>query len=573
MKKFLWMLFKEARLQFKFSMIWSIVALFTTILFITIYPGKAAMQAFVDLLKNPAVQIFFGSLGNAGGFTLWALFSIPFMSILVFIISIILGARGVLYETEKRTSELYYSLPISRTEDYIAKLIVVVFYTIIVSAVTVFPWNFPIVGTTLPSEKVFMLFVDQTLLALVGVGIGMIFGAKEGTVSSAQLWGSMVAILLYGLQLIANSSPSNKSLKDFNPLLWFDASSILLEKKYAAQTLEKFYILIPVLLLLTYYMYLHKDLVKGISRNIIPRRLRFSLHKGERKSSKSGRTSIFTFWARPFEKRYPFFSDFVYSEARGLMVMLFVIIVIFPLQIFAYPGDAASQKLLGGFSSGGIFRVILYGENLVNHPYFGFIALNTYGAHWIYMLPLAIIWGKKIVAREVDAESGDITGSLNISKRSLILQRSFAVLAELLYIIILMVIFLALSEYGLGKTPVLGWEIVALFSMMIFYAFLTFLSATIGFLVPKYGIWLGRLIIIGSLLQFLTSLMSSTSSIPSIPAQGIFGLFNPVLIVLKKSWLVADYGMVWLTLGTILFMITTYLLSDRLEYIKVDETA
>ncbi|MFV2014434.1 MAG: hypothetical protein ACC656_03320, partial [Candidatus Heimdallarchaeota archaeon] len=256
----------------------------------------------------------------------------------------------------------------------------------------------------------------------------------------------------------------------------------------------------------------------------------------------SSRTSIFTFWVRPLEKRYPITADFIYSERRVLLIVFWAIVSVYPLQLAIYPGDELIQEAITGIGTGGIFTLFTYGHNLNNDPYLWYVITQAIGGHWIFFLPLVFHWVKKVILNDAEKGTGEILGSQPIPFRSIIFQRIIAILLEIIFIVVNMILFLILSEKITGSTAGLMWEIIAILVIIPFYSFWTALLISIALSLKASWVKIARGIYLLSFLGFAIGVMNENFNYWYV--KGIFGLYDPVLIIQEKSIFANNAGII-----------------------------
>ncbi|MHA2275170.1 MAG: ABC transporter permease subunit [Candidatus Kariarchaeaceae archaeon] len=139
-----------------------------------IYPGDDGMASFVNLLEDEAMQAFFGAIGGTEpGYTLWVAIMFPFISIILFIFSINSGVKIVTGETDKRTGELVYVLPLSRRTFFFAKWLAMTFYLILIILFIFIGLITPINGYSVDFDRMLLLTLHTVVYTLSGVSIGI----------------------------------------------------------------------------------------------------------------------------------------------------------------------------------------------------------------------------------------------------------------------------------------------------------------------------------------------------------------------------------------------------------------
>ena len=216
--------------------------------------------------------------------------------------------------------------------------------------------------------------------------------------------------------------------------------------------------------------------------------------------------------------------------------------MVYPLQLALYTGDEATKELIVGFGSGGIFDLFTYGYDLSTEPYLWYVMTQAIGGHWIFFLPLGFHWVKKVTMSDAESGTGEILGSQPIPYQSIIFQRIIAILLEIVFIVVNMVVFLIISELITGKTDEMLWEIVAILVYIPLYSFWTALLISIALSLKSSGVKIARSIYLVSFLAFALAVINQDYNHWYV--KGIFGLYDPVLIIREQSLMVNNGGII-----------------------------
>ncbi|MHA2029687.1 MAG: ABC transporter permease subunit [Candidatus Kariarchaeaceae archaeon] len=562
-----------------------------------IYPGDDGMASFVNLLEDEAMQAFFGAIGGTEpGYTLWVAIMFPFISIILFIFSINSGVKIVTGETDKRTGELVYVLPLSRRTFFFAKWLAMTFYLILIILFIFIGLITPINGYSVDFDRMLLLTLHTVVYTLSGVSIGIILGIITGRGDKGQQIALLSVLFMYTFQSLGNLYDELDPINRVNILKLFDALQILLQNEGDNSSLFTLFMIFILGLIIGLNGFEKKDLIenRGLSLTKFSSRIApfftklgkilkpisnfynkimisittkftkrrpkipsqdpyfdtrnpdvpstISNQNNYVKLQRTARSSIFTFWARPLENKFPITADFIYSERRVLLIVFWAIVTVYPLQLAIYPGDELIQETIEGFGSGGIMKLFTYSHDLNDDPYLWYVITQAIGGHWIYFLPLVFMWVKKVTIGDAEKGTGEILGSQPISHHSIILQRLFAILLELIFIVITMVTFLILSEEITGATSGLLWEIIAIAIIIPFYFFWTSLLISIALILKGSGVKIARIIYFLSFLLFVVGIMIDDLNIWYV--KGIFGLYDPVLIIQEQSIFANNGGII-----------------------------
>lgn len=572
-------IFKNESIANRGSFVGWLLGMGTTLIFVALmYPGEEGMASFLNLLEDPNFQAFFGDLADSNpGYSLWVALMFPFISMILFIYSINSGVKVVTLDTDKRTGEITFSSPISRRSFYFAKWLSMSIYIFVIILAIILGLRIPISGNNLETEKLILLTIHTTVFSLAGVSLGILLGLITGRGDKGSQIALLSVLVFYTLQSIGNIREEVDPLNRLNVFELYDSLNIILVNKGDNESLLVLFAILVIGLFLGLFGYENKDLIenRGLSFGKYRQRMQpliSVLHIISRpfilignlfsnaaislflwlkyrgkvpyddnsfRIDRTSRTSVFTFWGRALERRFPIAADFIYSERRVLLITFWAIVMVYPMQLALYPGDEPTQELILGFGSGGIFALFTYGYDLSGDPYLWYVMTQAIGGHWIFFLPLGFHWVKKVTMNDAESGTGEILGSQPITYRSIIFQRIIAILLEIVFIVVNMVVFLILSEIITGKTDDMLWEIVAILVYIPLYSFWTALLISIALSLKSSGVKIARGIYLASFLVFALGVINNDYNYWYV--KGIFGLYDPVLLIREKS-LMANNG-------------------------------
>ena len=601
--------------ELRSNLIWNVAWLVTLgaflLLLIGIYPGDTAMKQLTPLLQTASVEDLLGYFGTASpGYPLWISFMIPFMTIILLIFAMTTGVRSAVQSISDGTGELFYTLPVSRIKFLIMRIIAnfipLVFYFLIQLII----FSIPIDGHTIPIDYLLNIGWWGSLFCLFGLLFGILFGLLAGNSSNGHHYSIIVILLLFALQIVARVSTSLSNLNDFNPLTYYQPEQYLLGKGFVKNGIlfGITYYYYPVLLFLLCIVFFiiclfefnHKDLSNdaGFHLNII-KRIRLSINEEFNEKNlqnyvilsyflfpfriishilgfikgiffpKNVRNNPFVFWARIFERYMPVTADFIYSDNMLLFIGFLGVIMFFPLQFLVYPGDNTMLQTSAGFSSG-LFLVFTYGHNLLTNPnnvFLWYIMSNSIGVVWIFLIPMSFFWVRKAIRNDGNSGTGEILGGLPLNSKNVIFQRIFAIFVELVFIIILMVFWLLVSEALINESYNQEWEIISLFSMIPLYMFLIIFSSLIALLFKQKGGLFSGIFLFGVVISFIISILNS--QFDQWYFRGIFDLYDPVLIIQNQSLLANNDGLVSLLILALVSLMILFITSAKFTWLNI----
>ncbi len=554
MKVFRSIYFNEMRHDLSWYVYWIIGISLYNFLMLSMYPGEAAMQDFMEILDEDVFVAMLGEIGGESpGFALWIGMFASMTSIIYFIFAIMSGTRVAIKSVDDDTGELIHTLPVNLSKLIFGRWMVSVTFFIILILVWLFPiWIYDL-GKTIPLIRLANIFWWTLLFCLAGLALGIILGLITSSMEKGQQNGLLGVLSLYALQMISRLQEDFAWMDDFNILSWYEPTGLFLRNKIIWEMVVKLVIITTVMMWLVIQGFSKKDLIKDAGLSIPPLISNFSSRFRKKKPTKrvkfkSDKNSFYTFWVRPLEKKFPFTADFIYSEKRVLLITFIGIIIMWPLQLLSYSEDVATAA--GGFGSGGIMRLFTYNHDILDRPWLWFLITQAIGNHWFFFLPLSIFWINKIVKRDGETMTGEIMGSVPINSQKVVFERFFAVLLEIIWMIIWMIFWLVISEMAVGQTINLAWEVIAIISLFPLYYFLISMTISISLLVKEKGVLIARSTIFALFLLWIMAIMND--NLDRWYVKLFFGMYDPVLIITEQSISVQNYGIPILILLSIL---------------------
>ncbi len=556
---------------------WVSVILGYLILAVTIYPGEDAIKRIFDLFQNE--DIFKAFLGNIGGknpdYILWMTLLYVIMAPVYFVFGMMTGVRLMLRSVDKYYGEILFSLPMRRTTLHVARLIEGLIVTtslfLLNSILLLIPWF----GKTIPFERVVLLSLWGFFYTFTAIVFGMAIGSLSGDTGKGLQITMLFGLLLYAVQALSRVQENLKEVNDYNLLSWFDPNSALLENKIPEEIGVKLAIFCVIVLVLSFVLFLKRDLIKNPP--LFPRVSLFSKRKIRNlylstfiKKGSSDRNSIFTFWARLFEKKFPFAADFIYSEKRVFFAVFWGIVLIWPFQLLFYPGNEETLKLtIQGFGKTPLMRLFTYGHNLIDYPYVWFTVTQAIGNHWFFFVPLVFYWVGKIIRKDTATMTGEIMASFPVNPRRVTMERFSAAMLEMIIFVLQMVFWLILSEIVIGKMKYTTNEILAVLAVLPLYIFLLSFLLSLGLLIQEHGVKIARLALFLLFFGFVVGKMVESLDVWYVTM--VFGLYDPVPIILEGSLTANNYGVIIHGILAIISVIILYLASLKYKWMYVHE--
>lgn len=565
MNKWLRLLKKGLILNRMFMIGWVSAFLVFNFMMYFLYPGEEGIQSFLGLLDQEIFQLILGEINSdAAPVLIWMSFALPTMGLITFIASSLYGTREILLDVDLGTHETFFPLPISRRSNLLISLINGQIVVTIFNLTLLSPWFFPIEGSRVELSILMNLFILNQMFFSMGFLLGMLFAILGGNLGRSQQFSLLFILIFYSMQLIFRT---NEGLQDFEDILfisWYNPNTILFQDKLTDPELGYAIYTSIALILLNFWLYPRKEFEKDIAmvnvrplfsrivrvfapvsamfRYLDPRVAFSSLDRRVSevenntrqggKKSKSATSGVFVFWAKLIRKRLPYTADFLFSEARVLTILFWVIVMFYPLQFFAYPGDEEAQAFIVGFT-GGFVNLITLGYDLSTQPYTWWIVTQAIGVHWFFMFPLVLYWGKKLVSYDRDKKVGDLVGALPVNPSSIVAQRILAIFIELHILYAQMALYTYLSDQTFGYGAESSYHLAAIYGFVPLYLFLTILIALPIYFAKERGVTFSRLVGIVVLMWFIIPYMTQTS-VGTFEA-GIIGLYNPVKVIVEQN--------------------------------------
>ncbi|MCY3414246.1 MAG: ABC transporter permease subunit [Candidatus Heimdallarchaeota archaeon] len=582
---------------------WLIAFLGFVFMIIAMYPGDEGMRDMMSILEDDLFEAFLGTIGGEDpSYALWQSMMSPFLGMLFAFFGTLLGVRVAMKSISDKTGEIISTLPISREVYLLNKLLAVTIYGLVLLASWFLPLIIPIGGNSLPTDMVNILarwgFLYLMMSVLLGVIIGNLTGSSgRGAQNSVLLILSLFIFnVLVGFQRANLDEDTLSVLTDINFLNWYNPSAVILGEDLDMKYIRLISVAFAIFFILAFITYIKKDHIdeRGV----------FSLYMWRMKNRQSSddqayikpkrsvKTSIYTFWIRPLEKKFPFTADFVYSDRRALMILTFATLLFWPFQLMAYLGDVDAANATGVIE-GGMMAVFAMGYDMSIHPpWVWWCMTQAIGISWILMIPMVMRWLRSVPSRDAEDVTGDLIGSLPVKKRDVVFQRLFAVFLELVWISLWFVIWYVLSiaviDSQVGNmvteaNPAEGieevlfefnnplntsWVIIAIASGIIFYMFLTVAGVAINLIFRTKGLKYAKIFLYIVVLLFVMAFAQPNPDLYWI--SGIMGMYNPVGISIDESFKPGNYGVPILVMLTLLGLIVVRMHTKKFSWVKQD---
>ena len=588
--------------ELRANLVWHIAWLASFIGFLAIlviiYPGKKVMESFLTIMQQSSYfQDVLGNFSTAtAGYYFWISFMLPFVIILLLMYAMMTGVRTAVQSVTEGTGELLHTMPVSRTNFLITRAIANFTYIIGYFILQTVIFSIPVGGNTIKLNYLLNIAWWGLLFSIFGLLLGILVGLVAGNATKGYQLSIILILVFYVVQVLERIYSSLIFTNNINPLAFYEPDQYIIGLKFVKN--EKIFgftyyyypvvlfLLSIVLIILSIYEFNRKDLTNdaGIHFNLFKR---LSLKEYQILSPSEAkilgiilspfifikrilfpenvRNNPFVFWARPLEKKLPITADFIYSDNMLLFIAFIAGFLFYPVQIGYYPGDASARGLA---SSGTIFNVFTYGHSLITHPYLFYIVASAIGVTWMIVAPCAFFWVRKAIRNDGNSGTGEIFGGIPINSKSVVLQRFLAIFLELALISASCGFWLILSEALSGKTYNQLWEVLALFPGMIpLYIFLIAIFIVISLLFKQKGGLITGVVLIGVILSFIISALNS--SFDKWYLRGIFGMYDPVEIILNKSFLANGDGLVYLIILSIISIGIMIFTASRFTWLNI----
>ncbi|MFV2016478.1 MAG: ABC transporter permease, partial [Candidatus Heimdallarchaeota archaeon] len=241
-----------------------ITFLFTSLM----YPGDEGMASFMTLLEDDAMKAFLGDIGGSDpGYALWVAIMFPFISMILFIYSINSGVKIVTQESDNRTGEIMFTVPLNRRSFYFAKWLAMSFYIIIIILTLVVALRIPFNGYNIETDKLILLLLYTIVFSLSGVSLGILLGLITGRGDKGSQIGLLSVLVFYTLQSIGRIQEDLDVINKINVLELYDPLTILLQTKGDINSLLVLFTILVFGLFMGLIGFENKDLIedRGVS--------------------------------------------------------------------------------------------------------------------------------------------------------------------------------------------------------------------------------------------------------------------------------------------------------------------
>lgn len=571
LNKYLGLFLHEIRTNFKWMLGWILGANAYILLSVGIYPGEEALNSILGLFESEEFfEAFLGNIGGeAPGYRLWLALMMPFMGIAYFVYSLMLGVRLSVGSISNDTGELIHPLPLRRFEFLGVRFLVGLvglFDMLLVGGLLML---IPVGGEALPFANVLTIWWWGMLFLMAALSLGMTLGSLAADTGRGNMFAIIFTVFLFAQQILGNFVDELKDISELNPLNWFQLNSAILSNEVTEGVIPKILGMFVIFSILASVMFIKRDVIKEASITI-PFLTRFQRRSGGNKGGKSDRDRILVRWARPLEKRFPFAADFIYSERRALLILLWVIIMFYPLQLMVYQPDntefiAALGVTINSFGNSGILKVFTAGHDLSGSIFLWFLMTQAVGFHWLFFTILVTRWIRKILTEDSELMTGELYGALPLKAHKVMLQRLLGAIMIMVFVVAQTVFWLLISETVIGTSYNQVWEVLTLISIIPLYTFLLTAGLSLGLLF-RDGVKWARYGILFLLVWWIGGILLD------IPT-GIYGLYDPVLLIQEASFAAVNYGVVILFVLASIFTAAVFYLAPRFDWLRITTKA
>lgn len=607
---------------------WLILMFSFSLMIVFIYPGEEGMRDMMALLDDPLFESFLGSIADENpSYALWHSFMSAFLAIIFSIYALLGGVRISMKSISDKTGEIVNSLPVTRSSFLSSKIITLIIYGVILILAWFIPTVIPINGDSLEFIVVAKLTGWAVLFLLVMIMLGVFIGNLVGSSGKGAQNSILLVLGLYIMSIILNLQkevlsktefwdytkevvlPDGSKLTydvpytlfdmitDINPMNWYSPGPVLLGEDIQAKYFWINGIALLLFTFLAFKSYNKKDLIneRGLFSIRKPKKIEKSEESDDQayvKAKKSVKKSIYVFWARPFEKKLPYTADIIYSDRRALMILTIAIMMFWPLQLMVYTGDVGAAAA-SSFIEGGFFNVFTYGYNMAAYPpWVWWLTTQAIGLHWILLIPMVLRWIRSVPSRDGEDGTGDLIGSLPIKKREVVFQRLLGVFLELVWVTLWIVIWyflsLAVIEPRVGSVitaadPVNDveevlflfnntldntWVILAILFQIPLYMFLVTTGVLINMKLKDKGLKYSKIFIYILVLIFIAAFSAGNPDFYWV--SGIFGMYNPVAIMIEETLSTTSYSVLILIGMTFISLFLVRLTTKNFTWLKQD---
>lgn len=613
---------------------WVISTFVMSALMVLIYPGEDGMKHMLNLLEEPAFQAVLGTIPSDNpSYVIWNSILSAFVNLIFLIYALLSGVKVSMKSITDYTGEIIDSLPLTRFQFLLNRTLVLFLYGVLLDLAWYLPLAIPIWGNYVEIDILIKVFWWGLLFILMGIVLGVLIGNLLGSTATGQQNSIILVLGLYIMQILINlqkvnlsktefwtytdtiSVPTNSGtmevekevtytlfnlITDINMINWYTPSGVMLGADISTKYLVINGVCTALFAILAIFTYQNKDLINERGFLNLRRGKKTQLHEEGRnddqehvRAKRSVKKSIYTFWAYPLQKRFPFAADIIYSDRRALLILAMAILMIYPMQLLAYLGDVGAETAKSSFGTGGLFSVFTYGYDLTNYPpWLWWISTQAVGVSWIFMLPMSIRWIRSVPSRDGEDGTGDLIGSLPIKKRDIVFQRMLGVFLEMfwtcLWLIFWYVLSVAYIESKVGSVAVAAdpakgieeeiytfnnpvstfWVIVAILGIIPLYMFIVSSGVFINLAMKERGLTLAKVYVYILVLLFIMAFASGDPDLFWV--SGIMGMYNPVSIMIEESLSPASYGYLWLILLTTIAMILVRFSTRHFSWLKQD---
>jgi hypothetical protein len=573
--------FLELRDSRAWNLWWIFGLSFYNLLILLVYPGEEGVRNFMDLFEEDAFQAFLGDIGGEEpGFALWFAMMAPIIVMLYLIYVVMLGVRVAIKSIDDNTGELVHTLPISRPRLLMYRITAAVTYIILLLVL----WLGPLLYYT---DSVPLIHTLNTgwwglIYSITGLFLGILVGLIIGAMDRGQQAGLLMVLIFYAFQVLGRFSDAFQSINELNVLEWYLPFNVIINNDINWGLVSRLFVFATGTLFLSIFIFERKDLNKDTSISLllpVKRRL-FKSQKSKKKKVKSTKNSFFTFWVKPLRSKFPYTADFVYSEKNLLLTVFYMLVIIWPMQLLTYPGGDSIEDVVTGFGDSPMMNLFTYNHDLfdvvfdfnhhpINNGWLWYIITQAIGVHWMILLPLVFYWTNKLVKQDARSLTGEIMGSIPVAPERVFFERFLAVLLEIMWMIGWMIFWLVVCEAAVDETVNLKWEIITILSLFPLYYLILSIAVSLGLAFQRNGVKFGRLFSIATLILFIIGILNETFRKWYI--LGIFGLYDPVLIIADETLAAKNYGVVLLTFFSILVTYPLIRLSRNFSWLDIEE--
>ena len=158
----------------------------------------------------------------------------------------------------------------------------------------------------------------------------------------------------------------------------------------------------------------------------------------------------------------------------------------------------------------------------------------------------------------------EILGSISLNPKSVVFQRTLAIILELVFLVIIMVTWLLFCEYLTNETYNKFWEVISLFTLIPLYLFLIIFSMIIALYFRQKGGLIAGLFLGGVILSFILSIVNN--SFNTWYFKGIFSLEDPIQIIQQQSIFANN---IILLILSIFSLVVLFIMASRFTWLNI----